>query len=63
MVTRHYNTMACSINWFDIVDDYGNVVNLQGRGSRTWWNAYRFANVVSFEEANMRSIGQAVSGH
>jgi hypothetical protein len=63
VITTHYRYMPCSVTWFDIVDDFGNVVSLSGLGSRTWWNAYRFANVVSFEEAGMRSIDQAVSEH
>ena len=63
MVTNHYRTMHCSVSWFDIVDDFGNVTSLQGLGSNVWANAYRFANGQTFEQAGMRSIGCLVAEH
>ena len=63
MILTHYRTMPCSVSWFDIVDDFGNVTTLQGLGSNVWANAYRFANGQSFEQASMRSIDVTLEEH
>lgn len=67
MITTHYQYLPCNVDWHVVVDDFGNVVHdhtsARMLSSRAWWNAYRFANVVSFEEAGMRSHNQAVSEH
>lgn len=61
MITNHYKHFACSVDVHSIVDDFGSILAVPS--SNAWANAYRFANVVSFEQANMRSLGQAVSEH
>ena len=65
MMTHHYSYLPCSLDWFDCVDDFGNIVRLDesGKNRSQWWNAYRFANGQSFEQAGMRSIGQLVEEH
>lgn len=62
MITRHWFNVPSDINIHAIVDDFGTL-HTDLPSARAWWNAYRFANVVSFEQAAMRSIGQAVSEH
>jgi hypothetical protein len=67
MITKHYMHFACHSDIHTVVDDFGNVAH-DFESARmlpysAWWNAYRFANVVSFEEAGMRSLNQAVSEH
>lgn len=62
MITTHYQHLPVSVDWLTTVDDFGDV-HTQPVSVRAWWNAYRFANVVSFEEAGMHSYNQAVSEH
>jgi hypothetical protein len=62
MVTTHYMHVPLNVDWLSVIDDFGNL-HTQPVSVRSWWNAYRFANVVSFEEANMRSYNVAVSEH
>ena len=62
MISTHFQHLPVSIDWHSVVDDFGTL-HTQPVSVRTWWNAYRFANVVSFEQAGMRSYDQAVSEH
>jgi len=63
MILLHWNFFPTQPDWFDIVDDYGNIIRLDSLKTRTWWNAYRFANGQSFEESGMRSIDCVVDNH
>lgn len=62
MILRHWNHVPSDHNVHVIVDDFGNLL-VDVLTPRTWWNAYRFANGQSFEQANMRSVGCVVSEH
>jgi hypothetical protein len=67
VITRHFQHLPCMVDIHMVVDDFGNVVRDSASANmlkpHVWWNAYRFANVVSFEQAGMRSLYQAVSEH
>lgn len=62
MVILHSTVFEPHANVHHIVDDFGTL-HTEQPNCRAWWNAFRFANVVSFDECGMRSIGQAVSEH
>jgi hypothetical protein len=62
MVTHHYQHLPVNVDWFTVIDDFGNE-HTYPVSVKSWWHAYRFANVVSFEQAGMRSYNQAVSEH
>lgn len=63
MIATHYIHLPCSINWFDSVDDFGNVVTIAIGQTRAWANAYRFANGQTFEQSGMHSIDCLVEEH
>ena len=61
MISNHYKYLSCAIDIHSIVDDFGTLLMVPS--IRAWANAYRFANVVTFEQAGMHSYAQAVSEH
>lgn len=67
MVLRFWDSLPHDVDWHTVIDDFGNVLkpfdSLSRKAGATWWNAYRFANGQSFEQAGMRSIGAIVEEH
>jgi hypothetical protein len=61
MIVQH-SILGAHANTHHIVDDFGTL-HTEQPNNRAWWSAFRFANVVSFEECGMRSFNQAVSEH
>ena len=47
MVTTHYQHLPASVDWHSVIDDFGTLHD-QPVSVGTWWNAFRFANVVTF---------------
>jgi len=67
MILTHFKYVPVDVDWHSVVDDFGNLVkpfaDLSRRSNAAWWNAYRFANGQSFEQAGMRTIGCLIEEH
>lgn len=66
MVTTHFQYSPCFVDWHTVVDDFGNATRpfeFTGIRAVAWWNAYRFANGQTFEQAEYCSVGAVVAEH